>query len=323
MLTSTEAHEEPLVSVVVPVFNEADIVPELVQRLVDACSSRDESYEIIFVNDGSLDPTLCLLLEEAATRPELVIVDLSRNFGHMPALAAGVNAALGQGVVVMDGDLQDPPELIPTLVEKWRKGAKVVLAQRTSRGEDWLQKTMTSIFYYMLTRICDIPVKTEVGTFCLLDRQVVEVINKMPERIRIFAGLRAWAGFATEIVGYQREARKRGSSKVGLAGKFRLAVNSLIAFSNRPLLWLSRLSLFTSLCFLAFGLCVIGIRLFSSLAIPGWASIVVLIGTVASLHSAVLAVLSEYIAVIFEETKQRPHFVVSHVYRKGKAERGL
>lgn len=310
--------DRPELSVVVPLFNEEVLVPELVRRLAGACAACTESFELLFINDGSRDRTLSLLVEESAKRPELVVLDLSRNFGHMAALMAGLTRASGWAVVVMDGDLQDPPELIPKLMEKWHEGAEVVLAQRTARMEGWGQKALTRFFYRLVTSISEVPMPEQVGTLCLLDRQAVDAINKMPERIRYFAGLRAWVGFRTAVVAYQRQARTESKTKVGLGGQFRLGRIALVSFSKWPLIWLPRFSLVVSVGLCIFGFSVVGIKLFSDLAIPGWASTMVLIGIVASLHSAVLAVLSEYMAVLFDEIKQRPSFVTSGVYRHGK-----
>jgi glycosyltransferase involved in cell wall biosynthesis len=254
---------------------------------------------------------------------ELTIVDLSRNFGHMHAVSAGLLNAKGKAVVVMDGDLQDPPELIPKLFAKWQKGAEVVLANRANRAEGAVQKIFTKLFYWTIGRISSCPIPKQVGTFCLIDRRVVKVINEMPERVRFFAGLRAWTGYRNETVTYDRPDRRNGDSKVGFWGQVKLAKNGIVSFSNWPLLWLSRLSLLASLLLFFFGLTIVGIKLFSNLAIPGWASTMVLIGIVASMNSVVFAVFSEYLAVIFEEIKQRPHFLKSQIYRNGKAEEDI
>lgn len=178
---------------------------------------------------------------------------------------------------------------------------------------------MTTIFYRILKTISKIPIPEQVGTFCLIDQRIVNIINDMPERARYFAGLRAWAGFRTETIEYKRPERKTGQSKVGLLGQLSLAKRGIISFSNWPLVWLSRLSLLASIGLFIFGLGIMGIKLFSDLAIPGWASTMVLVGMVSSMNSAVFAVFSEYLAVIFEEIKQRPHFLTSEIYRNGKA----
>ncbi len=317
-MSSEKNLKQPELSIVVPLFNEEEIVNELIQRLNEACMSASGHYELIIVNDGSKDRTLTSLLDLTTKIPELTIVDLSRNFGHMQAVSAGLKFSSGKAVVIMDGDLQDPPEIIPEMLKKWQKGAEVVLAQRTERNESHIQKTMTAIFYRIVGIIGEIPIPEQVGTFCLIDKRVVDIINGMPERARYFAGLRAWAGFKTERVKYKRPDRKNGHSKVGILGQINLAKKGIISFSNWPLVWLARLSLFASIGLFVFGLCVMGIKFFSDLAIPGWASTMVLVGMVSSMNSAVFAVFSEYLAVIFEEIKQRPHFLTSDIYKNGK-----
>jgi len=305
-------------SVVVPLFNEEAVIDELIQRLSAACMTATDKYEIVIVNDGSKDQTLPTLLDLTTKVPELAIVDLSRNFGHMQAVSAGIKFSSGKAVVIMDGDLQDPPEIIPEMMEKWKNGAEVVLACRTERNEKRFQKAMTTIFYRIIKTIGEIPIPEQVGTFCLLDNRIANIINEMPERARFFAGLRAWAGFRTETIEYKRPERKNGQSKVGLLGQLKLAKKGIISFSNWPLVWLSRLSLVASIGLFIFGICIMGIKFFSDLAIPGWASTMVLVGMVSSMNSVVFAVFSEYLAVIFEEIKQRPHYLTSNIYRNGR-----
>jgi dolichol-phosphate mannosyltransferase len=311
--------KQPELSIVVPLFNEEAIIGELIERVNKVCMAAAENYELVIVNDGSTDNTLPALLDLTAKLPELAIVDLSRNFGHMQAVSAGLQYSSGKAVVIMDGDLQDPPEIIPEMIEKWKEGAEVVLAFRSERNEKRFQKAMAAIFYRIIKTIGEIPIPEQVGTFCLLDQRIVHIINEMPERARFFAGLRAWAGFKTETVKYKRPERKNGHSKVGFLGQLNLAKRGIISFSNWPLVWLARLSLIASIGLFIFGIFIIGIKFFSDLAIPGWASTMVLVGMVSSMNSAVFAVFSEYLAVIFEEIKQRPHYLTSEIYKNGHA----
>jgi dolichol-phosphate mannosyltransferase len=305
-------------SVVVPLFNEEAVIDELIQRLSAACMTATDKYEIVIVNDGSKDQTLPALLDLTTKVPELAIVDLSRNFGHMQAVSAGLQYSSGKAVVIMDGDLQDPPELIPEMMGKWKEGAEVVLACRSERDEKRFQKIMTAIFYRIIKTIGEIPIPEQVGTYCLLDQRIVHIINEMPERARFFAGLRAWAGFKAETVEFKRPERKNGHSKVGMLGQLNLAKRGIISFSNWPLVWLARFSLIASIGLFLFGIFVMGIKFFSNLAIPGWASTMVLVGMVSSMNSAVFAIFSEYLAVIFEEIKQRPHYLTSKIYKNGQ-----
>jgi dolichol-phosphate mannosyltransferase len=310
---------KPVLSVVVPLFNEEAIISDLVKNLQSVCSSCVKDYELIMVNDGSNDETLQMLAVESETRPELVIVDLSRNYGHMQALSAGLNFASGRAIVVMDGDFQDPPELIPELVGEWKNGADIVLAKRTKRNENFLQRLLTKWFYIIFKALAEISIPNQVGTFCLMDRRVVQKINQMPERQRYFAGLRSWVGYKTSTVDYQRPARKNGKSRVSFRGLISLARLSIISFSKWPLTFVSRISFIASIILFIFGIAVIGIKIFTQLAIPGWASIMVLVGGIASLQSAVMAILCEYIAVLFDEIKQRPNFLINQVIRKDES----
>jgi len=313
--------QAPELSVVVPLYNEEGIVDELCARVLEACRGLGVPFEVLIVNDGSEDGTLAKLIAQAEAHPEVRVIDLMRNFGHMAALAAGLERAQGRAVVVMDGDLQDPPELIPQLVEKWRAGAEVVYAVRSSRQEGWLQRASTTLFYRVLAMATGRRIPQQAGTFGLMDRRVVEALNGMPERSRYFAGLRAWAGGRQELVPYDRPARASGQSRVGFLGLLRLSRTALLSFSTVPLRVSSLLALLTSAALLSVGLVATIEKLFTSLAIPGWASTMVMIGTVGGVQSLVLFILCEYVAVIFEELKQRPLYVVRGEYGAGDADR--
>lgn len=319
MAPDSSSVPRPVLSVVVPLFNEEEAVGELVGRTVEVCRRMGEPFEMIVVDDGSRDRTLERLLQLSRIHPELRVLRLSRNFGHMPALQAGVAAARGDAVVTLDGDLQDPPELIPRLVARWREGADVVVAERSVREESWLQRIGTGCFYWLLDRIADTPMPKQVGTFGLMDRQVAETLRQMPERQRYFAGLRAWAGGRQAVVSYERPLRLHGKSRVGIGGLFRLARLALVSFSKTPLRVASFLALGLSLLLLSIGLSAIGIRLFTNLAVPGWATTTALLGVVGSAQSLVLAILSEYVAVLFDEVKQRPLFLVQQEFSGGQA----
>ncbi len=303
---------------VVPLFNEEETVRELIRRIFQTCRELRETFEVIVVDDGSRDQTLDRLLELSRQHPELRIVRLSRNFGHMAALQAGLLSAHGEAVATLDGDLQDPPELIPRLLQKWREGADVVYALRESREEGLLQKTGTTLFYGLLGRLAETPVPKQVGTFGLMDHRVAELLRRLPERQRFFAGLRAWAGGNQVFVPYVRPIRPYGKSKVGIAGLFRLARMALVSFSKAPLRWASFVSLVFSLILFSVGFTAVLIRLFTDLAVPGWATFTTLLGMMGSVQSLVLALLSEYIAVLFDEVKGRPLYVVQAEYAAGR-----
>ena len=315
--------KNPVLSVVVPLFNEAETVAEMIRRLVESCRTVAVPFEILFVNDGSTDQTLAHLIGASRTIPELRVVNLFRNFGHMPALSAGIALAHGKAVVVMDGDLQDPPELIPKFFAEWRRGAEVVCGLRTDREEEPLKKKAIASFYWLLDKITETPIPQQVGTFCLMDRRVVDILNRMPERDRYFAGLRAWVGGKQSFIPYYRPERFHGKSRVGLSGLFRLARTALISFSKIPLRYVSLFSLLGGLSLFSIGLISILIRLFTNLAIPGWATTTTLLGFMGFMQSLVLAVISEYIAVIFDELKARPLFLVREEYAQGQVMSGM
>jgi glycosyltransferase involved in cell wall biosynthesis len=316
--TPGEVRRLALLSVVAPVFNEGDGVEALVSRLRATCSKTAASYELIVVNDGSRDATLPRLIALSEAIPQLRVVDLSRNYGHMAALSAGVALARGDAVVVMDGDLQDPPELIPELVECWRGGADVVYGLRTKRHEGVVVRLGTRLFYWLL-RASRTSIPENVGTYCLMNRRVVDVLNAMPERSRFFAGLRWWVGGRQAFVAYERSARAHGRSRVGALGLLSLAQTALTSFSKVPLRLASILSLVCGMVLFLVGVIAILIRVFTPLGVPGWATYTTLIGMMGFVQSVVLAVIAEYVGIIFDEVKARPLFVVQSEFRSGSA----
>ena len=307
----------PVLSVVVPLFNEEESLPDLLRRLVESCRSLRVSFELVLVNDGSSDNTLPLLIEASRTVPELRVADLFRNFGHMPALTAGMELARGQGIVVMDGDLQDPPEMISSLYKEWRAGADVVYGQRVHRGEPLLFRAAARLFYSLLRWTAGVHVPQQAGTYCLMDRRVANLLRRMPERNRFFAGLRAWVGGRQARVTYERPQRAHGRSRVGLQGLIRLGVLALVSFSKVPLRYASLLSLACGLILFLIGSWAIVVRLFTRLAIPGWATSTALIGMMGFVQSVVPAAISEYVAQIFDEVKQRPLYLVRDEFAQG------
>jgi len=309
----------PRLSVVAPLFNEERIVPELVRRITESCRKLGEPFEILMIDDGSRDGTLLELAALSRGIPELRVVSLFRNFGHMSALSAGILLAKGGAVLVMDGDLQDPPELIPQFYSEWQGGADVVYGLRIARSERLAVRWATSLFYFTLGKLADTPIPKQAGTFCLMDRVVVDFLQAMPERNRFFAGLRAWIGGKQSFVKYERPERPHGRSQVGMRGLFRLARTALISFSKVPLRYASLLSLFWGLVLFLVGSIAIGIRIFTNLAIPGWATYTTLLGMTGFIQSLVLAALSEYVAVIFDEVKNRPLFLVREEIVQGKS----
>lgn len=297
-------------SVVIPVLNEEALLEELYRRLRPVLDEAGLPAEVILVDDGSTDRTPTLLRSFCAEDPRFRLLQLSRNFGHQPALAAGIDHAGGDAVVLMDADLQDRPEAIRDFIREWRNGYSVVYAVRTSRKENALLRLGFRCFYRLLSRMSRIELPVDAGIFCLLDRSVVDVLKAMPERNRYFPGLRAYAGFRQVGVPTERDARYAGCSRVSTRGLFRLAVDGLVSFSFLPL----RLCAFAGGAVSVLAFVVMGNVLFKKLvsheAIPGWASTLSAILFLGGIQLLTLGIIGEYIGRIYEEVKKRPYYVV-------------
>src|SRR5436309_879102 len=241
-----------MISVVVPIFNEEENLPELRDRITKALESIGDSWELICVNDGSRDRSLAMLREMHQHDPRIKLINLSRNFGHQPAVTAGIHYARGDCVILIDGDLQDPPELFPEMVSKWKEGNQIVLAERRSRSETGTRGIGFRLFYPIFRRISDLPSAPDAGIFGLMDRRVVEEFNKLPERNRFIPGLRSWLGFNQASVLYDRNERAHGKPKQTLRKLIRYAMDGMISFSYKPLRAAAYLGLLVSIS--AFGL---------------------------------------------------------------------
>ena len=241
-----------MISVVVPVYNEEEIIPLLHDAVVRAMSKLRDTWEVVYVNDGSTDSTLQLLRNLQLTEPHVVVVDLSRNWGHMGAISAGLQTAGGDAVVLMDGDLQDPPDVVPEMVEAWRRGAQVVTAVRRTRQERRKALALLfPLFYRVLGAVADFPIPLNAGIFGLLDRQAVDSINALSEGNRYLPGLRAWVGYRNAIVYYDRDDRVGGEGKLSFVSRIKYAMDAITSFSYKPLRFsfvLSGLSLFALFC---------------------------------------------------------------------------
>jgi len=305
-----QAAAPPDLSVIIPVFNEAATLPELCQRLSDQLALITPRFEIVFVDDGSTDASLPLLLQLHDREPRTKIVSFTRNFGHQAALTAGLEHVSGRAVVCMDGDLQDPPEVIPSLVEKWREGYDVVYAIRRRRKESLFKRTAYRAFYSIQARLANIPIPMDSGDFALLDRRVVHLLNRLPERNRFLRGLRAWVGLRQTGVEYERARRFAGRPKYTLTRLARLALDGLFSFSGFPLRLVSLLGLATSLLSLGGIGAVLYFRLFTDAALPGWAGTVIPILLLGSVQLLAVGILGEYVIRIFDEVKGRPVYLV-------------
>jgi dolichol-phosphate mannosyltransferase len=299
-----------MVSIVVPIFNEQENLPELRRRLVAAMDASGEDWEAMLVDDGSRDDSPRILREFHDGDPRFKIVVLSRNFGHQPAVSAGIHHAAGDAVVLIDGDLQDPPEVIPEMIRKWKEGAQVVLAQRASRAEGGLRGIGFRLFYPILRRITDLPSAPDAGIFGLMDRSVVNEFNRLPERNRFIPGLRSWLGFRQVSVLYDRSERAAGKPKQTLGRLIRYAADGMVSFSYKPLRVATWLGFGASA--VAFALAIFYVVTFFAWRkqISGFTTEIVCILFFGGVQLISVGILGEYIGRIYEEVKQRPLYIV-------------
>lgn len=302
----------PAVTLVMPVFNEEPVLPELFARLTALFDAhRDIAWHAVLVNDGSRDNSAALVRAQAARDPRFELLELSRNFGFQAALAAGLAHAKGDAVVTMDADLQDPPELILELVQAWQAGAEVVRATRRSRQERGLRRIGMNLFHAFFDRISDFPIEPNSGTFGLLSRTAVEALNQLPERHRFFPGLRAWVGFRTAEVFYDRHERAAGVPQQTLRRLVRYAFDGVFSFSYLPLRLLTYTGLGVSGLGFALGLYFIVKRLLGiESAQTGFTTLVTLVLFLGGVQLIGIGVLGEYLARVYDEVKQRPLYLV-------------
>jgi polyisoprenyl-phosphate glycosyltransferase len=309
--------EHSLVSIVSPVYQEEQGIEEFHRRLVASMEGIDDdlAFEVVYVNDGSKDRSLDLLEKIAADDDRVRVVDLSRNFGHQVALSAGVDHASGDAVVVIDSDLQDPPEVIPEMIQRWRDGFKVVYGVRTSRAGETRFKLLTSKIYYgLMDRISEVPLPRQAGDFRLLDRKVVDVLDQMPERNRYVRGMVAWVGFPQCAVEYERDARFAGSTNYTLGRMVRLALDGLTSFSDRPLRLATQLGVIVMALSFAVAAWTIVASLFDlGTSSRGWSSLMAVVLLLGGVQLLCIGVLGEYVGRVYRETKGRPLYVVNEV----------
>lgn len=296
----------PVLSVIVPVFNEQEVLPETHKRLTGVLRALGEPYEIIYVDDGSRDRSAALVTEFCQADPNARLISFSRNFGQQAANSAGLAHASGDAVVFIDADLQDPPEVIPAMLEKWREGYEVVYGKRASRAGETVLKKLTSAMYYRFLKLMsntDIPLDT--GDFRLMDRKVVDALKGMNERNLYMRGLVSWVGFRQTGVEFEREARFAGETKYSLRKMLQLAINGITAFSNQPL----KLATFMGALFLLVGVCC---GLFTLIRAPqqGSGGVITVIFLTQGVVLMILGLIGAYIGRIYEESKGRPKYIV-------------
>ena len=303
----------PEFSVVIPIYNEEENLPVLYQRLTTALKGTEQNHEIVFVDDGSRDLSLDCLHRVAEEDPRITIIELSRNFGHQIAISAGLDYARGKGVIVMDADLQDPPEFLPSLITKWKEGHDVVYATRKERKEGWLKRAAYAAFYRLLHRTANIDIPLDAGDFCIMDRRVVNLLMAMPERNRFVRGIRSWVGLDQVGLDYEREARHAGRSRYTFVRLVYLALDGLISFSYLPLRVIAVAGIFISLFSILMAIFYAVKKLLVGLTPPGFATLTVAIFFFAGIQLITIGVIGEYVGRIFEEVKQRPLYIVRRV----------
>lgn len=306
------SQETPLISIIIPCFNEESVIDETHRRLVCILSAiANVRFELVYIDDGSLDGTLVRLQGLQIRDDRVRIISFSRNFGHQVAVTAGLEHAAGDAVVLIDADLQDPPEVILEMVERWRKGTDVAYGVREKReGETHFKVWTAKVFYRLLNGISDVPMPVDTGDFRLMDRKVVNALLAMPERDRFVRGMVAWVGFRQEPVSYKRAGRFAGTTKYPFVKMLRFAVDGLFSFSLVPLrlsTWCGTMTAVLSVVGIVYALLL---RLFTNIWVPGWTLLFIALLFIGGLQMVFLGVMGEYLGRIYGEVKRRPLYVV-------------
>ncbi|NLU36730.1 MAG: glycosyltransferase family 2 protein [Clostridiales bacterium] len=314
-------------SVVVPMYNEEEVIGETYRRLKEVMDETGEAYELIFVNDGSRDRSAEIITELALKDKNIRLIDLSRNFGHQIAVTAGLDYAQGQAVVIIDADLQDPPEVIPRMLEKWREGYDVVYGKRLKReGETFFKKFTAYLFYRILAALTDGNIPKDTGDFRLIDRKVCDVMKNMNEKNRFLRGMINWVGFRQTAVEYIREERWAGETKYPLKKMLKLASDGILSFSYKPLKLATYMGFLLSVSGFLYLIYVLYQKLFTDKTITGWASIIAVNLVFNGITLLILGILGEYVGRIYEEVKNRPLYIVKKVvgfeFEKDERENG-
>lgn len=304
-----------MISLACPFYNEATVINSFMDRVGHVLGGIGMAYEIVCVNDGSTDDTLSLLQSHARRNPAVRVIDLSRNFGKEAALSAAIDHTKGAAVIIIDADLQDPPELIPNMVTLWKAGNEVVLARRTDRSSDsWLKRSTARAFYRLHNALAERPIPADVGDFRLLDRKVVLAIQRLPERRRFMKGLLSWVGFKTATIDYTREPRLAGTSKFSGWNLWNLALEGITSFSTAPLRMWTYIGFSVAFAAFCHGLYIIIRTLFLGVDVPGYPSLLTVILFLGGVQLIGLGVLGEYIGRIHAESMQRPLYIVRSTY---------
>lgn len=311
-LTSEMDRKQQLLSIVIPCYNEEDVIGETMKRLQSFCSElQDLDVELIFVDDGSSDCTRDLLKRFAQDDSRIKIIGFARNFGHQIAVTAGIDAANGDAVVLIDADLQDPPEVIHQMIIKWRDGFDVVYGTRTKRpGESAFKLLTARIFYRLLNKLSDVVIPLDTGDFRLMSRQVVDTLRAMPERDRFVRGMVSWVGFKQTALPYVRAERFAGKSKYPLRKMLRFATDGILSFSTKPLQMSIAMGMFCA-CLALLGIAyALYLRLFTNIWVEGWTALMIAVLFLGGVQLISVGILGEYIGKIYSEIKSRPLYIV-------------
>ncbi len=309
------------ISIVVPIYNEEQIIPELYERLAKAAKKISENYELIFVNDGSRDRSFEELVKLTALDPRVFYINLSRNFGHQLAVTAGLDATRGKAVVIIDGDLQDPPELIPEMYAKHKEGYEVVYARRKSRkGESFFKKITAKMFYRTLRNITSVDIPLDTGDFRLIDEKVVHYLREMPEQNKFLRGQIAWLGFRQTAVLFNRDERKYGKTGYPLSKMLKFAMDGITSFSDKPLQWVTKLGFFFA--FLSFIIILYAAYAYLILdkTITGWTSLIISSMFIGGVQLISIGIIGEYLSRINKNVLKRPLYIIGDTNINGEKE---
>jgi glycosyltransferase involved in cell wall biosynthesis len=306
----------PTLSLVIPIYNEEEVVPELDRRLKAAIASWSgliDSWEVVFIDDGSKDRSLQMLRDLAASEPRYKVVSFARNFGHQMAITAGMDKAEGRAVVVMDADLQDPPEVVQSMLEAWRAGADVVFAIRGKRhGESFFKRLTAAGYYRVLTAMLGgFSIPLDAGDFRLMSRPVILAMRALKERHRFVRGLVAWVGFKQASVRYDRPARFAGETKYPLRRMLKFAIDGITSFSVVPLRFATWLGIFAGLLAVAIAIWAVYVKFYVRGVVQGWTTLMIMVGLGTSAQLLMTGIVGEYVGRIYEEIKRRPLYIVA------------
>lgn len=300
-----------LISVIIPVFNEEKNIPILLKRLRPIL--KNYSYELIFIDDGSRDKTVEIIKKESQKNKNIKLIIFQRNFGHQQALTAGYESAKGDCVISLDSDLQDPPEIIPQMINKWQKGAQIVYAKRSKRDVDsFFKKITANWFYFFINLLSDTPIPNNIGDYRLLDRKVVDFINQLPERARFLRGLVAWGGFSEDCVFFEREKRAQGKTHYTLTKMINFAIDGITSFSIKPL----RLAIYLGFLTSFFGFLGVIYALYRRIFLPheywvtGWTALFVAVMFMGGIQLLTIGIIGEYLGKVYQQVQNRPRYLI-------------